>query len=290
MIDNILYTACITPVLDDHSIDWDSYESICREQADAGNGLLILGSTGEALGLDLKERKDIVNFVERLDLKVPLMIGVGGTDIKAQVEWVKFLNTRNVDCYLMVTPMYSKPGVHGQTQWFQTLLDTAGKPCMLYNVPGRTGGELHLKTINNLLGHKNLWAVKEASGDLEKFKGYVGLSDTVKVYCGDDALMPEFSVAGAKGLVSVASNTWPAATRRYAKICIEKEITNEEKDLWKTSSLALFVASNPVPAKALMYQQNRIKTPVTRSPLSEKDLESTTEIETADKNIKNWNQ
>ena len=78
------------------------------------------------------------------------MAGVGGINLESTLEDINHLNALNYDCYLLVTPLYAKPGEHGQTHWFKTLLDQSNKPCMLYNVPGRTGTSLNLSTVATL--------------------------------------------------------------------------------------------------------------------------------------------
>ena len=105
-----LWTALITPMSPDTSVDFESLEAILCEQEKASNGILILGSTGESLNLCEQERKDILQFTLDLKLKVPLMAGVGGTNLRETLEWVSYLNTLDLHAYLMVTPLYAKPG------------------------------------------------------------------------------------------------------------------------------------------------------------------------------------
>ncbi|MFA5584245.1 MAG: dihydrodipicolinate synthase family protein, partial [Bacteriovoracaceae bacterium] len=130
------------------------------------------------------------------------------------------------------------------------------------------------------------WAIKEASGSVEKMKEYLAAAGGKRVYCGDDALMPEFSAAGAVGLVSVASNAWPTETNLYVRKCLDK--TLEEKQMWADASNSLFIASNPVPVKRLMSERGDISTPRMVAPLSDKDLASAEVLLTHDKNVKLW--
>ena len=207
-----LYTALITPLKEDSSVDYDALEGLLREQEEANNGILVLGSTGEALNLDKEEKEKIFKFASDLNLKVPLMAGIGGINLRETKEDINFLNELNYHCYLLVTPLYAKPGKVGQTDWFKALLDISKKPCMLYNVPSRTGTSLNIETVSELNSHPNFWAIKEASGSVDDFKNYVDATNGQLVYSGDDALMNDFARHGAKGLVSVASNVWPKET------------------------------------------------------------------------------
>lgn len=290
--DNVtLWTALITPFTESDNtlkleVDFDSLTRLVREQEEAQNGLLILGSTGEALNIDLATKQAIIKHVITLKPKVPVMAGVGGHDLSQTLDWVRWLETQELDCYLMVVPMYAKPGPKGQTLWFKALMDTVKRPVMLYNVPGRTGKELELETVKELKDHKNFWAIKEASGSVEKFKAYLQACGNKQVYCGDDGLFPEFANAGSCGLVSVASNPWPKQTHLYVRQCLEKSF--DAKDLWERAANSLFCASNPVPAKRLIKLEGRIKSDILMPPLTQSDLRDETPVVEANKAINAW--
>ena len=160
LLDYNLWTALITPLTPGHQVDLESLGRLIKEQCEAKNGLLILGSTGEALNLSLADRKKIVEFSIAQKPTSPLMIGVGGHDLQDQIAWVEWLETKNIDAYLMVTPIYAKPGTYGQYEWFKTLMDKVSRPVMLYNVPGRASMTLSYKTVEMLKDHKNYWAIK----------------------------------------------------------------------------------------------------------------------------------
>jgi 4-hydroxy-tetrahydrodipicolinate synthase len=281
-----LWTAVITPMNDQHQVDFEALTAIIKDQCEANNGLLVLGSTGEALNITLDEKKKIVEHVINLKPLSPIMVGVGGHQLQETMDWVKYLETQQIHAYLMVTPLYAKPGPVGQYQWFKALMDASTKPVMLYNVPGRTAVALSTEAVAQLSNHKNFWAIKEASGSVEKFKDYLKAANGKAVYCGDDALMPEFALAGSSGLVSVASNSWPAETNLYVEKCLTK--TFDDKALWTEASNSLFLVSNPVPVKRLMYETGKIKTPFMFAPLSHEDLKDITKLQIANEQVKAW--
>lgn len=283
-----LWTAIVTPMNEDASVDYHSFEKILREQEVAQNGVVILGSTGEALNLGKDECKKILEFGLSLKLSIPVMTGIGGFNQKETLEYVSYLNTLPLDAYLVVTPLYAKPGEHGQTSWFKAILDLSKRPCMLYNVPGRTGVKMNFKAVENLKDHQNLWAIKEASGSTEDFAKYAQAAPKARLYSGDDGMVPDFKPLGCVGLVSVASNAWPQETRAYVVKALEGKLTSAEADLWKKACDTLFIAANPVPVKNLMHAQGKIKTNVLRAPLDSRDLSDNTPVLTADKNVKNW--
>ena len=281
-----LWTALVTPMTPGLQVDYPSLKNLVQEQMDAKNGLLILGSTGEALNLDLQTRKDIVEFVLSLNPTVPVMIGVGGQELMAQKAWLSWLETKDVHAYLMVTPIYSKPGDEGQYLWFKELMDSVSRPVMLYNVPGRASKELSFEAVRRLKDHPNFWSIKEASGSVDKMSQYYEACGKGKVFCGDDGLMASFANAGSCGLVSVASNTWPKETNKYVQDCLAKKLDDEA--MWSAAADSLFIASNPVPAKALLAHEGRIKHDTMMPPLTRNDLKDMGKLISASENVRAW--
>lgn len=280
-----LWTALITPMTNGGSVDFDSLTKLVKEQDEAKNGLLILGSTAEALNLSLEHRKQIIEHVVNMKPSSPIMVGIGGQMLEDQLSWMRYLEQLNVHSYLLVTPLYAKPGPVGQYEWFKTLLDASTRPCMLYNVPGRTAVAMSPVAVERLKGHKNFWSIKEASGSVEKMTELLKASGK-DIYCGDDGLLPEFTAAGAKGLVSVASNAWPKETHLYVKQCLDKSF--DAKELWTKAANSLFVASNPVPVKRLMAERGTIRSSRMAPPLSHEDMSSAAPVLDAQEAVTKW--
>jgi 4-hydroxy-tetrahydrodipicolinate synthase len=281
-----VWTAIITPMNGDGSVDYDSLKNLLQEQAQAGNAITILASTGEGMNLDLSERKEILEFAIGLKLDLALMVGVGGINLHDQLAWVEYLNTLPVDCYLLVVPLYAKPEVQGQYGWFKTLLDIADKPCALYNIPKRTGKSLEFETVKMLKDHPRFWGMKEASASEADFTKYRETAPKVHMLSGDDPMLPAFAKLGAKGVVSVASNVWPVATHEFARQCVGG--TFQDDELWDKATAALFCASNPVPVKALLHDLGRIKTPELRLPLSSRDMADMSIVRKANTDVEAW--
>ncbi len=281
-----LWTAVVTPLSQSQKPDLGALTRLVQDQDEAKNGLLILGSTAEALNLTLADKKKIVEHVISLRPRSPIMIGVGGHQLEETLEWLQYLETQNIHAYLMVTPLYAKPGPVGQYQWFNKLMNSVTRPCMLYNVPGRTAVAMSTEAVEKLSAHKNFWAIKEASGSVEKFKSYLKAANGKPVYCGDDALMPEFALAGSHGLVSVASNAWPHETHLYVEKCLNK--TFDDKQLWTEASNSLFVVSNPVPVKRLLFENGKIQTPFMVAPLTHEDMTDASVVLKANDQVRAW--
>ncbi|HBQ58316.1 MAG TPA: 4-hydroxy-tetrahydrodipicolinate synthase, partial [Balneolaceae bacterium] len=169
--------------------------------------------------------------------------------LSAQVDFIHWLNEVEPDALLLVTPLYAKPGAEGQFEWFSELMAETELPCMLYNVPSRTGVKMHPSVPARLSQEfDNLMGVKEASGSVEEFKAFRQEAPDVKFYSGDDGMTPAFTKEGGVGLVSVAANAWPKATHKYVDLCRAGE-TEGLFPLWKNATDALFKAPNPVPVK-----------------------------------------
>ncbi|MBB1292867.1 MAG: 4-hydroxy-tetrahydrodipicolinate synthase [Pseudoalteromonas rhizosphaerae] len=282
-----LWTALVTPFTDAGEVDYATLDQLVAQQQVANNGILLLGSTGEGLALTLKEQQAIVEHVCQLTPTVPLMVAVGGINLKQQIAWVEYCNQLPIHSYLLGTPLYAKPGVVGQTHWFESLLNTSKHPCMLYNVPGRSAVDIPSAVISNLKDHKNLWALKEASGDIAKFEGFRKVAPNLAIFSGDDALMPYFAQAGAKGLVSVAANAWPVQTHEFVKRSLSGQHPNLFAD-WSQAIQSLFAVANPIPVKVLMHLQGRINSPYLRPPLTHLELTQTDCINNANNTILSW--
>jgi len=289
-LDFPLYTAMITPMNEDGSIDYESLEYLLRKQEQAKVGTLVLGSTGEGLNLTDQEKRAVVKFSKELNLDVPLMVGIGGYGVEDQKKFMIYCDQVGIDSFLLVTPLYAKPGQEGQFEWFSALMKTTTTSCFLYNVPSRTGIKLQPEVPARLAKEfEHLVGIKEASGSVEEFRELRKHSPTLKFYSGDDGLTEAFTKEGGVGLVSVASNVWPAQTRKMIELMLDSNFDDLYKD-WKESTKALFSASNPVPAKVLLQHKGWITNTTVRLPLSLSDLTSEGEEDLleADRKINNW--
>lgn len=282
-----LWTALVTPFNQRGRVDYDALAQLLDEQASAGNGILMLGSTGEGLALSLNEQKKIIRYVCQHQPDAPIMVAVGGYNLESQLEWIEFCNQMPIDAYLLAAPLYAKPGPKGQEQWFRSLLERSKFPCMLYNVPSRSGVELCPQALANLTDETMFWSVKEASGSPLKFNEFRKAIPDIAIYSGDDALLPEFSLLGAKGLVSVCANAWPQATHLYVKQCLATP-QNTEFNLWKSAIEPLFSVANPVPVKVLMHHKAQIAHPQLRLPLTHDELSEFAPLMQADSTINQW--
>jgi 4-hydroxy-tetrahydrodipicolinate synthase len=263
-----LWTVLITPLKESGQLDLMALKRLIQRQEEAQNAIVLLGSTSEALNLSLSEKKAVIECAFSEELTVPVMVGINGHDLDASFKWLDFLAGFSIAAYLAPTPHYARPGDHGQSQWFQAIMDKSSRPLMLYNVPSRSATELSLKAVENLSSHKNFWSIKDASGSVEKYKLYQRAAKK-PIYCGDDALFFDFAQNGSIGIVSVIANVWPHETKRYVEECRRGHLL--EKDLWLRACQLIFAATNPVAVKRLMFEEGLINSATLKLPLSADD-------------------
>ncbi len=288
MENQILYTALVTPFSKDgKSIDYKSLENILKLQEKASNGILLLGSTGESLSMSFEEKKEIMKFACNLKLNTQIMVGVPNHNLQEAIAWIEFCNSLPISGYLCATPLYTKPGILGQIKWFETLLNKAHHKVMLYNIPGRTAVKLYSEVVKELAPHDKFISIKDCGGSVESFMEYKLIAPSIKIYCGDDYLLPSLVGIGAFGSVSIASNAWPFAFKVHIENVLNGIKDNHDRTWWNATH-ALFKASNPIPIKALMKYKGLITEDAVRLPLCKEDLDSVSDLIKFDNVIENF--
>ena len=283
-----LWTALVTPLTADGEVDRNSLKGLLRKQEAADNALLLLGSTGESLNMSTKDRMKVLSIAFESVPTVPVMVGLGGSNLAATLEWMEYLKKLPIHAYLAVVPPYARPGSMGQIEWFRTLLEASDRPVIIYNVPSRAGCSLSTDALKTLAVHPRLQGIKEAGGSTESFRRYFQIAPTLTFYSGDDPLLPEFIPLGAKGLISVASNVWPGETRSYCQQALAGKLSSQEQTLWKECSELLFCAGNPVTVKHLLWKTGQMESPRCLPPLSCREDIPTSQLLEAHQKIQDW--
>ncbi|MDA8020013.1 MAG: 4-hydroxy-tetrahydrodipicolinate synthase [Thermoanaerobaculia bacterium] len=267
-----LWVALATPFHHDSRLDLQAYRSLtARCTAGGVDGLLALGSTGEAATLDDEERdRTVAACLEAADGR-PVMVGTGSNDTRQAVYQTQRAQAVGAAAALVVTPYYNKPNADGLVAHFETVADAApGFPIVVYNVPGRTGQNLTPEVLGRLWQIPQVVAIKESSGDLMQIDRIVrDLPPDKVVLAGDDALALPAIALGAEGLVSVAANLEPAALRRLVDTARAGQLAEARAVHVALMPLidALFVESNPVPLKAALALRGET-TDTVRPPLA----------------------
>lgn len=261
-----LLTACVTPFLEDGSIDFLSLEKLLYFQEQTRNGIVLLGSTGESLSLSFQERIDLISFASSLSLDLPIVVGVPGFSLKEAEKWIQSCQEFPIDGFLITTPIYIKPGIYGQTKWFEHLLNLCQHPAILYNIPSRSGVLLHPNVVQSLAGHPRCFGVKDSGGDLTVSRSYAKIPG-LTLFCGDDLLWPDMHACGAYGLISVLSNAWPEQARAIVNLPSLPQIT-----IWQSTAKWVAQSVNPLAIKVLLTHKQLITSPTVRLPLAIEDF------------------
>ncbi|MBU6325606.1 MAG: 4-hydroxy-tetrahydrodipicolinate synthase [Bacteroidetes bacterium] len=210
-------TALITPFHRDGSLDLSSLEKLVEQQiSNHINYLVILGTTGESPTIRPEERRLIKETVCRVNNgRVPLVLGIGGNDTYAVRDSMLQADLEGIDAILSVAPYYNKPNQRGLVEHYRVLADSAPKPLIIYNVPGRTGANMLAQTQLEIAEFQNVIATKEASGNVEQCMEILRNKPAdFLVISGDDALTFPYLALGMDGVISVATHAFPYAMSR----------------------------------------------------------------------------
>ena len=264
-------TAIITPLTKD-GIDFPKFERLINWQIDEGvDAIVVAGTTGEASTLTDEEHREAIRFcVEVTRGRVPVIAGTGSNDTAYAIELTRYACEAGADAVLIVTPYYNKATQNGLIATFTAIADASTKPCILYNVPSRTGCNILPKTAACLAEHPNIVGIKEASGNISQIAELAALvGDKLDIYSGNDDQIVPILALGGKGVISVLSNVMPRETHEMCSLFFEGRITESRKlqlDLLPLVN-ALFSEVNPIPVKAAMsamgYCENYLRLPLT---------------------------
>ena len=248
--------AIITPFTED-GINFEELKRLIDFNIENGtDAIVIAGTTGEASTMSDEEHKETIRFtVEYVNKRIPVIAGTGSNDTLYAVELSQYAESVGVDGLLLVTPYYNKTTQSGLIKHYNYIADRVNLPIILYNVPSRTGVNILPKTAFELSKHKNIVAIKEASGNLSQIAETISLcGDNLTVYSGnDDQIVPILSLGG-KGVISVLSNVVPRDAHNICSLYFEGKVKESNELQLKYLSLinALFIEVNPIPVKTAL--------------------------------------
>lgn len=269
-------TAIITPMRADGSIDYESFGALIEFQIAAGiDAIVVAGTTGEGSTLSDKEHREVMDYcIKKVARRVPVIAGTGSNDIAYAIDLTRAAEESGADGMLLVTPYYNKATQAGLIKSFTAVADSTSVPCILYNVPSRTGCNILPETACELSKHPNIVGIKEASGNISQIAETARLcGEDFSVYSGnDDQIVPVMSLGG-KGVISVLSNLLPGETSKLCRLCLDGDYAGAAKMQLGFLPLinALFSEVNPIPVKAAMaamgFGENALRLPLT--PITE---------------------
>nr|WP_314999411.1 4-hydroxy-tetrahydrodipicolinate synthase [uncultured Oribacterium sp.] len=255
--------ALITPFHEDGSVNYEKLTEILEEQiAEGTDAIVAVGTTGEAATLTEDEHIEVVaHTVKMVNHRIPVIAGTGSNCTATAIDLSKRAEQAGADGLLLVTPYYNKATQKGLYIHYKAIADAVSIPCILYNVPGRTGMKIEPKTMAELYHNvKNIVGVKEATGDVGSTAELMRLvDDDFLLYSGEDGIIVPLLSIGGSGVISVLSNVAPKET---AEIC-KKWFSGDVKGAWEEQKRALplihslFMEVNPIPVKAGMNLQGK---------------------------------
>lgn len=255
--------ALITPFHEDGSVNYEKLTEILEEQiAEGTDAIVAVGTTGEAATLTEDEHIEVVaHTVKVVNHRIPVIAGTGSNCTATAIDLSQRAEKAGADGLLLVTPYYNKATQKGLYAHYKSIADAVSIPCILYNVPGRTGMKIEPKTMADLYYNvKNIVGVKEATGDVGSTAELMRLVDEdFLLYSGEDGIIVPLLSIGGSGVISVLSNVAPKET---AEIC-KKWFAGDVKGAWEEQKRALplihslFMEVNPIPVKAGMNLQGK---------------------------------
>ena len=255
--------AMVTPMNGNGSIDWTGLERLVEHHVGQGTDAIVsVGTTGESATLDHGEHAEVIGrTVKAVAGRIPVIGGTGSNSTEESIALTRTAQQAGVSACLLVVPYYNKPPQEGLYQHFRSIAEAVSVPQILYNVPGRTGVDMANDTTLRLSEIDNIVGIKDATNDLVRGADLIRrCPDDFAVYSGEDGTACRLMLAGGKGTISVSAN---AAPRLMHEMCTAAVAGDEETALQRDGQLrdlhaAMFVQSNPIPAKWAVCQQGLI--------------------------------
>jgi len=250
--------AIVTPFTQSNAIDFLAFERILDHTIKGGvEYIVLLGTTGESPVISKQERKTLIEFaVEKIDKRVPLVLGIGGNNTSELVLTIEGTVFKDIDAILSVCPYYNKPNQEGIYHHFRTLANASPVPIILYTVPGRTSSNITAATTLRLANDfSNIIGIKEASGNFDQiFQVLKNRPKDFLVISGDDGITLPLLAAGADGVISVIANAFPIQMSELVRFGLNGDFSMARKIHFQLIDLinALFVDGSPGGIKATL--------------------------------------
>ena len=251
------YVALITPFNEDGSVNFKKLEEIIEFQIKGGtDGIVVLGTTGESSTMSHEEDEDVVRCaLSAIGGRCALIAGSGSNSTETAIMKSVAYDKLGVDGLLLITPYYNKANQTGMVRHFTAVADKVNADIIVYNVPGRTGCALSVKSVEELAKHPRIIGIKEASGDMSYLMNIAHLaSDDFAIVSGNDDITLPIMAAGGTGVISVLANICPSVTYKMTHAFIDGDIATARKLQIEYLELihALFMEVNPIPVKEAM--------------------------------------
>jgi len=268
--------AIVTPFKKNQDVDFDALDRMINFIIDNGVEYIVtLGTTGETPTLTKKEQREIVDFTaEKINDRVPLVLGIGGNNTKEVIDHFSNFSLEKITAILSSSPNYNKPSQEGIFQHYKAISDASPLPIILYNVPGRTSSNIAAETTLRLANEcEKIKGIKEASGNMIQCMHILkSMPEDFLFVSGDDHISLPLIACGARGVISVAANSFPKDFCDMIRFSLKNDFTNAQKLHYKLLPAydLLFIENNPAGVKAFLTElkliENELRLPLV--PLS----------------------
>ena len=276
--------AIVTPFKENGEVNYEKFAELIEFQIEnETDAIIVCGTTGESSTLTHEEHLDVIRYcAEKVAGRIPVIAGTGSNCTETAVYLSTEAEKYGVDGLLIVTPYYNKATQKGLYAHYKTIAESVKIPCIIYNVPSRTGCNVEPETIVRLCTDiPNIVGVKEASGNISQIAKLMALADgRVDLYSGnDDQIVPLLSLGG-KGVISVLSNVAPKQTHDICARFFAGDVEGSCREQLRAIPLckALFCEVNPIPVKKALNLMG-MEAGVLRMPLTEMEEENALKLE-----------
>jgi len=258
-----VFTALVTPFKADLTLDEQALRNLVDFQIENGiDGLVPVGTTGESPTLSPEETERVIGIViEQANGRVPVIAGTGSNHTDKAIHMTEMAKKLGATASLQVAPYYNKPTQEGFYRHFTAIAEAVDLPLVVYNIPGRSGKNIENSTMVRLAAHKNIVAVKEASGSIAQMMDLIAKKpDDFVVLSGDDNLVFPLMALGGKGVVSVASNIVPDRMSSFVTSALKGDWDSARKMHYELLPLfkAIFIETNPIPVKSALAMKGML--------------------------------
>ena len=263
--------AIVTPMQADGNLDLDALKTLLDFHVSAGtDGVVIVGTTGESPTVDFDEHCLLIETtIQHINKRIPVIAGTGANSTREAITLTAAAKKLGVDACLLVAPYYNKPTQEGLYQHFKAVAEAVDIPQILYNVPGRTGCDIHNDTTLRLSEIHNIVGIKDATGNIERGVDIIHrASENFAVYSGDDGTAAALMLMGGKGVISVTANVAPKLMHEMCVAALANDVIQTRRINAKLAGLhqKLFIEANPIPVKWVLAKMGLINSGI-RLPL-----------------------
>lgn len=276
--------AIVTPFKENGDVNYEKFAELIEFQIENGtDAIIVCGTTGESSTLTHEEHLDVIRYcAEKVAGRVPVVAGTGSNCTETAVYLSTEAEKFGVDALLLVTPYYNKATQNGLYRHYKTIADSVKLPCILYNVPSRTGCNIAPETAVRLCSEvENIVGIKEASGNISQIVKLMSIAGgKVDLYSGNDDQIVPLLALGAKGVISVLSNVAPRQTHDICEKFFAGDVEGSAAEQFRAIPLcnALFCEVNPIPVKKALNLMGKEVGPL-RMPLTEMEEENAAKLE-----------